>query len=218
MAEDDPGPFEAVDALPLDWSPLAKLLKPGMVAVAVDSGGTALDELGLFDDDVKAAMTADATAFAEDRAAEMVGMKWRDGKLIPNPDAKWRIDEATRDMVRSTATEAVRDGWSNDRLAAELKDAHAFSAERAETIARTETNRAQTEGSIAGWQASGLVSGKQWSAAPDCCDICQELDGTIVALDEDFEDGDPPLHPNCACGLDAVLTDDMPDAEPDPEE
>lgn len=215
MAEDDPGAFRAVEDLPLDWSPLAKVLRPGMVAIAVDAGGDALDELGLFDAEIKLAMTADATEAAADRAAEMVGMKWVDGDLVPNPNAVWRIDEATRDMIRNTATTAVQEGWSNQRLAAELKDDHAFSADRAINIARTETARAQTEGSVAGWKASGVVGGKQWSAAPDCCDICQELDGEIVGLDEQFDDGDPPLHPSCRCGLDAVLIDDMPDAEED---
>ena len=209
MSEDDPGAFDAVESLPLNWSPLVKMIRPGMVVVAVDAGGDALDALGLFDDDVKTAMAAAATEVAEDRAAEMVGMKFVDGKLIDNPDAKWRIDEATRDMIRTTATTAVQEGWSNQRLAAELKDAHAFSAERAENIARTETARAQIEGAIAGWKASGVVGGRQWKTAQDCCDICQELDGEIVGLDEDFDDGDPPLHPSCRCDLQAVLIDDM---------
>lgn len=203
------GAFDAVDEVQFDWAPLVKKIMPGMVVVAVDAGGEALDELKLFDADVVALMTKDATEVARDRAAELVGMKWDGASLVPNPDARWQITEATRDMIRSTATDAVQNGWSNQRLAAELKDAHAFSAERAINIARTETARAQTDGSIAGWKASGVVGGKQWSAAPDCCDICQELDGKIVGLDEEFEDGDPPLHPSCRCGLDAVLTDDM---------
>ena len=201
--------FYAVDEVEFNWTPLVKLIKPGMAVVAVDAGGEALDALGLFDEEVKIQMTNDATLAASDRAAEMVGRKWSDGKLIDNPDAKWRIDEATRDMIRGTATTAVQEGWSNQRLASELKDAHAFSAERAENIARTETARAQIEGAIAGWKASGVVGGRQWKTAQDCCDICQELDGEIVGLDEDFDDGDPPLHPSCRCDLQAVLIDDM---------
>lgn len=201
--------FDAVDEVEIDWSPLVKLIRPGLVVVAVDAGGEALDSLGLFDADVMALMTKDATATAADRAAELVGMKWDDGKLVVNPDARWAITDATRDMIRATATEAVRDGWSNQQLAAALRDDHAFSPERAQNIARTETNRAQTDGSITGWKASGVVGGKRWSAAPDCCDICQDLDGQIVALDDEFEDGDPPLHPSCRCGLDGILIDDM---------
>jgi SPP1 gp7 family putative phage head morphogenesis protein len=215
MSEDDPGEFDAVESLPLNWSPLVKLIRPGLVVVAVDAGGEALDALGLFDDDVKSLMTEAATKVAAARAAEMVGMKFVDGELKPNPDAKWRIDEATRDMVRATATTAVKEGWSNQRLATELKDDHAFSAERAENIARTETARAQIDGAIAGWKTSGVVGGRQWKTAEDCCDICQELDGEIVALDEDFDDGDPPLHPSCRCDLQAVLIDDMPEEEPE---
>jgi hypothetical protein len=39
---------------------------------------------------------------------------------------------------------------------------------------------------------------KEWIAA-DPCDECAEFEGTTVPIDEEFPDGDPPLHPNCRC-------------------
>lgn len=44
---------------------------------------------------------------------------------------------------------------------------------------------------------------KRWDAAADSnlCDVCEELDGEIVDVDEVFSSGDdgPPAHPNCRC-------------------
>ena len=68
------------------------------------------------------------------------------------------------------------------------------------------------QGNIAGWRASEVVAGRQFVAAPDCCDECQEQDGLIVGLDEEFPAGDAPIHPNCRCGEIAVLPEDMPGA------
>lgn len=85
---------------------------------------------------------------------------------------------------------------------------------RAQTIARTETAAAFNAGQQAAVSEAaseqmfgqGVKVFKVWSAASDCCDLCQELDGTKVGIDEGFgahgaggADGDPPLHPNCRC-------------------
>jgi SPP1 gp7 family putative phage head morphogenesis protein len=157
-------------------------------------------------------MRARTTAFAEARAAELVGMKWVDGELVVNPNAEWSITEATRNMLRSSITTALEEGQSNDELAKTIRESTAFSRDRAENISRTETATADVQGSIAGWRASGAVAGRQWLAAPDCCDECQDLDGTIVGIDEDFEQGDAPLHQNCRCSELPLTADEMPDA------
>ncbi|WP_080437758.1 phage portal protein [Burkholderia ubonensis] len=211
MAEDDPKfrADEAVDKLDLtDWRDIAPKVEDQLVRVAVAGGTEALKQLDLFSDETKDQMTEHATAWAKERAAEMVGMKLdADGKLVPNPDAKWQITQGTRELIRSTVTDAVRGGWSNDRLAGALKDGAAFSKDRALLIARTESAFADTAGNIAGWKASEVVEGKQWRAAPGCCDLCRDLDGEIVGLDETFSNGSTgaPAHPRCRCVTLAVL-------------
>lgn len=206
---------QAMDDLDWDWVDLIKQVEPKLTGVAVAAGKGAVSKLGLFDKDVLAKMTERAEAFAESRAAEMVGRKLVDGELIENEG--WSIPAATRDMIRSAVTNAMESGASNQELAKAIRESDAFSKERATTIARTETAKAAIQGTLAGWKASGLVAGKQWEAAPDCCDDCQELDGIIVALDDEFTEGDPPLHPQCRCSVEPVLTDEMPDPEEDQE-
>jgi len=83
--------------------------------------------------------------------------------------------------------------------------------QRARAIARTETTAAISQGLSEAWrQASnnGLAppeTKKRWVAVPDASEICQDLDGQEVGLNENFfssagqgfsGDG-PPAHPNC---------------------
>lgn len=137
-----------------------------------------------------------AVAYAEERSA----------RLVTN------LEDSTRDMLRSTVVQAIEEGWSNDQLADELSANYAFSDERADCIARTETAYADVQGNLDGYKASGVVESKHWILAQDqYCDDCATLDGVIVGIDEDFpgDGGDgPPLHPNCRCDVIPVLKED----------
>jgi SPP1 gp7 family putative phage head morphogenesis protein len=205
---------EALNDVDWDWTDLVKQVEPKLAGIAVAAGKDAVSELGLFDKTVLAKMTAAAEAFAETRAAEMVGRKLVDGELVENEG--WSISAATRDMIRSAVADAMESGASNQELAKAVRESDAFSAARATTIARTETAKADIEGKRTGWKASGLVAGRQWLASEGCCDECQDLDGTIVGIDEDYPAGaSQPLHPNCECDEVAVLPEEMPEEEGD---
>jgi hypothetical protein len=153
-----------------------------------------------------------ALDYADERGAEMVGMKWVDGELVPNPDAKWRITDETRDGINSLLTKAIEDGWSVDRFADELDGAYAFSGNRADVIARTETRLADSKGQLAGWKQSGVVAQKVWLVSNDgCCDDCQgNADDGPIDIDDDFSSGDdsPPGHPNCQCVVAPIVSED----------
>lgn len=160
-----------------------------------------------------------AVEYARDRSAEMVGMKWDGEKLVPNPNSEWAITEGTREMLRRMTEDAMAEGYSNDRLADAMKDLYAFSDERAETIARTETARADVQGNLEGYRAAG-VQQKRWLTAPSCCDLCQEMNDQTVGIDDSFDDpeggaaDDAPLHPNCRCDVLPVLTETNSEEEP----
>ena len=183
-----------------------------LAGLAVDSGIEAMSALEVFGADEQALLRTDAIKWAEGRAAEMVGMRKTADGLIQNPNAKWQITEGTRGLIRADVTTALDEGWSSQELASALADSYAFSDERSETIARTEIARADVEGNTAGWRATGLVAEKEWLTAPECCDICDEMNGKTAPLDEDFEGGaSMPLHPNCRCTALPVLKDQTED-------
>jgi hypothetical protein len=84
---------------------------------------------------------------------------------------------------------------------------------RAMMIARTETKAAMINGQLSVWRQGvhqGLIdretATKEWVVSGAPCDICEDLDGTQVGLDDSFDVGGdsvdgPPGHPNCMCSL-----------------
>lgn len=74
-----------------------------------------------------------------------------------------------------------------------------------ERITRTEVLRASNQASLQAFEDSGVVVAKQWLTA-GADDECAQYEGQVVELREgfydggnEFQDGDPPLHPNCKC-------------------
>jgi hypothetical protein len=153
-----------------------------------------------------------SVGFARARSAEMVGMKrLADGSLVANPKAQYVITDATRDMMRGTILEAIEEGASVDELAEKLVESYAFSATRARMIARTEIIRANNEGNIAGYRASGVVTHKEWLTGAGCCDLCEgNAEEGAIPLEQAFQSGDlaPPGHPNCRCSVAPAVVDE----------
>jgi len=201
------------------WSVLVGDIGPILEAIVADGSYAALEQVGI---DVLAAegatgiVNAYAQAYARDRAAELVGMRYDGlGRLVENPSAQWAIDDSTRDFLRGAVSDAIEGGWSNDKLAGAIADSYGFSDERAMTIARTETQMAANAGALSGYKASGAVAAKQWITAED--DLVEEdcldnaaagVDGDgVLPLDDDYPSGDdaPPAHPNCRCVISPVV-------------
>jgi len=198
----------------LDLSGLDVLLDPTeeeLQRIFGDAGQKALVQVGISDQGITSQVHQDAVDYATDRAAELVGKTYHGEILVDNPTPGWSIKESTRDKLRTTIGSAIEEGWSSDRLADEIADSEAFSAARAETIARTELAFANARGAMAGYRASGVVTGKVWLLGEEACDICQgNADAGEIGIDETFPSGDdaPPAHPNCVCDVAPVLGSD----------
>lgn len=200
-----------VDSLSFSgWVKLARKLF-GLLKRAYREGGlAALLSIGVAPKGKMRQIRSLATAWANHRAAEMVGMRWVGGVLIQNPDAKWQITETTRQMLRGLVENALAEGWSADALKAEIMQHNAFSRSRAAMIARTEIANADMAGTMQGWRQSGLVIGKRWVTVGDDkvsadCVACEQAGA--IALDALFPSGrpHPTNHPNCRCDLLPVL-------------
>jgi SPP1 gp7 family putative phage head morphogenesis protein len=170
---------------------LVKALRTASLRTAKDDVGFKFDETN-----------PKATEWASQNAADLVG----------------GITESARDEIKDLVEHAFEEQVSVDDLAKQIEEVIG-DANRAELIARTETMRASNEGQLEAWEQAtedGLLAGneqKEWIVTPDdkLCPVCEQMDGVIIPLDEDFDvDGDmiegPPAHPNCRCTLGLSLS------------
>lgn len=196
-----------------DWHVLYGILNDGIAEAFRTNAKQAVIDVGVDSSvDITNLLDERALAYADSRAAELVGMKHdKKGRLITNPNPKYAISDSTREGVNELVSNAVEEGWSAQDLANELLDSWEFSASRAETIARTELAFAHTNGNMAGWQESGVVEKKQsiLGSEHDMDDECNDnADAGPIPLDEPFPSGDllPPYHPNCVCDVIPILS------------
>lgn len=106
------------------------------------------------------------------------------------------IDDTTRDKVQSYLDVAIENEWTPKELAKHIAadESGAFSAARAELIARTETGTVLNEAAVAGYRASGRVE-KVIVFDGDDDGECQEANGQTWTLDK--AEAEPLSHPRC---------------------
>lgn len=192
------------------WDTIEDLLGKQLVTATGLGVIAAYAQLDLDDPDMLSVANENGIAFAEARAAELVGKRVQeDGTVIENPNPEYSIEQATREMIRGDVTTAMEQGLSNDELADLLGENYAFSEERALTIARTETAFADCQGNLVLYRESGVVTSKQWIVGDGCCDECAAVNGEVVPLDGKFSNDveAPPAHPNCRCDFIPVLSE-----------
>lgn len=143
------------------------------------------------------------------------------------------INQTTADDLRTELLAGMENGETISQLADRISSLSDEWVEgwRSEMIARTETARAFSTGHIEAWRSTGVVSRVVWTAAGDACPFCQQMDGTVIELGENFFDqgeeqtvawkgqeivmehdysdvNGPPLHPNCYLHHTVMVTTD----------
>jgi hypothetical protein len=197
----------------VNWEELVGLTEPEIEAAAIEGARVGLAEEGIEitpgvipTTEVRALIgevNATARDWAQQRAAEMVGMKYVDGSLVDNPNAKWRIDVATRAMLQRDIAAAFGMDTPIGDLSATIRNSGAFDQARADLIATTEVSNAQMRGNAEAWLKNGNVQEFKWQLSADhaCCDECD-----IMAINSPY-----PVekvlellsrkHPRCQCSI-----------------
>lgn len=139
------------------------------------------------------------------------------------------LNETTSVKVREVLGSSLSEGKTIPQITERVKSTMQVDGARAETIARTESARAYSQGQVEAWKQTGVVKGKRWVLAPDACEFCRAaarlfgetpvdlnqpffpkgatlagVKGGVMTLDYDDVNG-PPLHPNDRCSVSAVL-------------
>jgi hypothetical protein len=192
---------QADEVLHIDWDDLIPEAEAALTTIAEAGGYQALAQLEIRDTDVISEVNSIAGKWAHERAAEMVGRKWVDGKLVENPNAQWAISESTRDSLRSVIEDAFSRNTGMRELSSAIQEAGAFSESRAMMIAKTEALLAENRGNLHGWQAGGVET-ISWTCSEDHDD---NSDCSCLELEENSPypvDAVPDLpHPSCWCTL-----------------
>jgi SPP1 gp7 family putative phage head morphogenesis protein len=188
------------------WAKLVSGFNDTLDSVVVSSAKRAVAELHVTDHGFFDLVQKDALAWAKDRAAELIGKQWKDGKLVNDPEAKWSITDSTREGLRDLVVKAYEDGLDVTQLSDKIQDSYMFSESRADMIARTELARADSATTLTAWKESGVVEGKAWLLGSEHdvdCECDDNAEDGAIALDDTFSSGDdaPPAHPNCVCAL-----------------
>ena len=186
----------------IDWGDMVDDAEQILTDIAKEGGLVGIGQLNIDDQELFDSVNQGAADYAEERAAEMVGMRRTpSGRLVNNPDARWAISETTRDDLRDIITNAFENDTPWKELVDQIKASGMFSSGRAEMVAHTEAARAQVEGNLTAWRESGVVESVNWvtSGDHDVDDECDEYEeGSPYLVDEV---PDCPAHPRCECAL-----------------
>lgn len=154
--------------------------------------------------------TTEMQRYARQRAAELVGKRIdKDGNIIENPNADYRISDTTRDSIRESIRTSLSIGETQqeavDRLRSVIKDPR-----RAELIAQTESVNTFQGGLLQfGLKAGAVGKESQTLGAVDRCATYAQQG--IVAIDYLYDDtySGPAYHPRCRCGLRLVFPEEL---------
>ena len=136
--------------------------------------------------------------------------------LIVNREAMQFIQDYTFNNIKSMTDEIMTDlrqelergimaGEGITKLKDRIGKVFDVGENRADMIARTESNRAENQGKFIAIKNSGEKYKKKWLAAMDerTSEQCKHLNGQIVNLNDNFKDGKgwegpcPPAHVDC---------------------
>ncbi len=127
------------------------------------------------------------------------------------------MTEDVADDLRQELERGIMEGDSISGLKERVTKVFDVGENRAEMIARTESNRAENQGKLQAFKSSGEKYKKQWLSAKDdrTSRICNHLDGEIIGLDENFKDSvsgwsgpSPPSHVSCRSTLLYILDEE----------
>lgn len=130
----------------------------------------------------------------------------RDGKNWSS--RVWTNKDALQELVKKGIVDCIARGASKDELVKELRKNFNTGFSNADRIARTELNFVQNQAAFDEYKASGITRYQILSTHDDrtCDEPCEAEDGKIYFLNEASVGVNyPPFHPNCRCGVLAVL-------------
>lgn len=137
--------------------------------------------------------------------------------------------DTTLKLLNNSLGEGIANGESMAKLTARVSDVFDLGSDyRAAQVARTTVFSAANAAARDAYRQSGVVTEVKWHTAEDevVCEFCGPMNGKVIGIEETFfadgekvqgADGgvlniafgdiiDPPMHPNCRCFTNAVIS------------
>ncbi|MHA1302359.1 MAG: phage portal protein [Candidatus Heimdallarchaeaceae archaeon] len=224
------GPNEAMDEDRLKKS-IIYLLKQNEAKIKAlverEMGSNTLQEIKALDDlakAIKSILTFDGIKSISDAIIKNTFMEGHDSaekqlnkNLMVNNEAMVFIQDYTFNNIKGMTDEIMQDlrqelergiieGEGITKIKARIGKVFDVGENRAEMIARTETNRAEGQGKLQAFKSSGEKLMKKWDTHFDdrTSAVCKRLHGQVVGINENFKDKisgwEGPTHPahvNC---------------------
>lgn len=199
----DLGSFVWIESLDLGEAELFDVFAAPLAEIWGASANLALGTVGV---DYQIGFLSESLTFARNRAAWLVGKSVDPitGEVFDAIRPQYRISESCRAQIKATTKKAITESWSTEKIAAELRESHAFSRARALSIAGQEFTQADEEGKFAGIQKTGIPMEKSSLLAANenhgPGDIENASQGWIPAS-QAFQSGHqhPTYHIGCKC-------------------
>jgi hypothetical protein len=127
------------------------------------------------------------------------------------------ISNTKLDRIGTILSQALAEGVTPKQVSI-MVDQVVDDPQQALTIAQTEMSRAVVQSELAQYRDSG-VEMVEWLVADPCPECQENEDVSPISIDEDWPNGDAPVHPNCMCDIAPYFTEstDVADEEADTE-
>jgi hypothetical protein len=126
---------------------------------------------------------------------DLIGKKLVDGRLINNPNAKWRLSDETLSRINTFLDDAIKKNFDIDVIEAGIDEIIANPL-RSATIARTEAARASNLGMGLMYEELGVKNLEiADNEGPNSCAACKAANGETWSVEKFMNN--PIEHPNC---------------------
>jgi len=115
------------------------------------------------------------------------------------------ISNTKLDRIGTILSQALAQGVTPSQVSI-MVDQVVNDPQQALVIAQTEMSRAVVQSELTQYRDSG-VEMVEWLVADPCEECAVNEDASPISIDEDWPNGDAPVHPNCMCDIAPYMSD-----------
>ena len=117
------------------------------------------------------------------------------------------ISKTKLDRIGTVLSQALAEGKTPQQVSI-MVDQVVNDPQQALTIAQTEMSRAVVDAELSQYRESG-VEMVEWLVADPCPECAENEDASPISIEEEWPNGDAPVHPNCMCDIAPYISDNI---------